>query len=340
MVPTLDPDTLSEIDTALAQAASGMAKAGKARSQADHRHIAARGQILRQRQVIADRRNDADAFIALEREIAPGQEDRLSIAQRLLAAGRAQEALDWIRREQEAGLRIVTRADLIAGFDPRGPDRARKALEIEILDALGRREEAQALRWALFERDLDAPMLRAYLAKLPDFEDEEALLRALDHAEAYGNPHRALAFLVGWPDLPGPPGWSKRSARSGWASTIPCSRRPRRPWSRITRSPRRSCIAACSTASSNPAAAPPMRMAPDTCWNSTVSPTAWPQVPSIRRRAPTGRAAAGPWPQARLLGAAAGLRFFKPYHRATRERARGLPSLRNDGAAIIRLRLA
>lgn len=202
MVPTLDPDTLSEIDAALAQAASGMAKAGKARSQADHRHIAARGQILRQRQVIADRRNDADAFIALEREIAPGQEDRLSIAQRLLAAGRAQEALDWIRREQEAGLRIVTRADLIAGFDPRGPDRARKALEIEILDALGRREEAQALRWALFERDLDAPMLRAYLAKLPDFEDEEALLRALDHAEAYGNPHRALAFLVGWPDLP------------------------------------------------------------------------------------------------------------------------------------------
>ncbi|MCJ2141633.1 DUF6880 family protein [Methylobacterium sp. E-066] len=201
MVSTLAPDALSEIDTALAEAAAGMEMAGTPRSDAAHRRVAARGQILRLRQVIADRRNDTDAFIALECEIAPGREDRRSVAQRLLGAGRAGEALDWIRREQEPGLRIVTRADLIAGFDPRGPERERQALEIEILDALNRGEEAQALRWALFERDLDAPMLRAYLAKLPDFEDEEALQKALDHAESFANPHRALAFLVGWPDL-------------------------------------------------------------------------------------------------------------------------------------------
>ncbi|MCJ2058442.1 hypothetical protein MKL09_18035 [Methylobacterium sp. J-048] len=201
MVPSLDANALTEIDAALAQAASGMAKASGPRTEAAYRRNAARGQILRLRQTIADTRNDADAYIALENAIAPGREDRLSVAQRLLAADRAGEALDWIRRAQEPGLRIVTRADLIAGFDPRGPERERQALEIEILDALGRGDAAQALRWTLFERDLDAPMLRAYLAKLPDFEDEEALLKAMDHAESYANPHRALAFLIGWPDL-------------------------------------------------------------------------------------------------------------------------------------------
>ena len=197
----LDGDTLSEIDAALAEAALGMAKGGEARNETAYRRVAARGQILRLRQVIADRRNDTDAFIAIETEIASGREDRVSIAQRLLAAGRAEEALDWIRRTPEKGLHIVTRADLIAGYDPRGPERERQALEIDILDALGRSDEAQALRWALFARDLDAPMLRAYLAKLPDFEDEEALLKALDHVESFANPHRALAFLVTWPDL-------------------------------------------------------------------------------------------------------------------------------------------
>ncbi|MGU3325459.1 DUF6880 family protein [Methylobacterium mesophilicum] len=201
MTPTLDEDALSEIDAALAEAASGMAKGGEARNEAAYRRIAARGQILRLRQVIADRRNDTDAFIAIETEIASGGEDRVSIARRLLSAGRLEEALDWIRRKREKGPRIVTRADLIAGYDPRGPERERQALEIDILDALGRSDAAQDLRWALFERDLDVPMLRAYLAKLPDFEDEEALLKALDHAEAFANPHRALAFMVTWPDL-------------------------------------------------------------------------------------------------------------------------------------------
>ena len=201
MVPTLQPDALSEIDAVLADAAAGSPKAGDARGEAAYRRKAARGQILRLRQVIAESRGEIDRFIALESEIAPGREDRLSIAQRLLAADRAEEALDWIRRAQDPGLRIVTRADLIAGFDPRGLERERQALEIDILDALGRGDEAQALRWGRFERELDTPMLRAYLAKLPDFEDEDALHKAMDHAESFSEPHRALAFLVGWPNL-------------------------------------------------------------------------------------------------------------------------------------------
>lgn len=201
MVPKLAEDALADIDSRLAQAAAALPKTGNPRSEASFRREAARAQIVRLRQAVADRRRDPDAYIALETAILPGRENRVEIARRLLDAGRAAEALDWIRRMQDPGLRIATRADLIAGFDLRGPERERQALEIEVLEKLGRTEEAQALRWARFERDLDAPMLRTFLAKLPDFDDEEALQRALDHAETFPQPHRALAFLAAWPDL-------------------------------------------------------------------------------------------------------------------------------------------
>lgn len=200
LLPSLSVEDLAEIDGRLADAAR--TTGGEPRTAATARRQAERIQILRLRQAIADRRGDADGFIALEGAILPGRENRTEIARRLLAAGRPAEALDWIRRKQEPGARLVTRADLIAGFDPGGPERERQALEIEILEALNRSDTAQALRWARFERELDAPMLRDFLARLPDFEDEDALVRALDHVEAFPHPHRALAFLANWPDLP------------------------------------------------------------------------------------------------------------------------------------------
>ena len=200
LMPALPEDALADIDTRLAADAATL-KDGDPRKVATYHQQAGCLQILRLRQAIADRRGDPDAFIALESAAIPGRENRVEIARRLLGAGRAAEALDWIRRAQDPGMRVATRADLIAGFDRHGPERERLALEIEILDALGRADAAQALRWARFERELDAPMLRIYLTKLPDFEDEEALQRALDLAEAFQQPHRALGFLVGWPDL-------------------------------------------------------------------------------------------------------------------------------------------
>ncbi|MEL6060021.1 MULTISPECIES: DUF6880 family protein [unclassified Methylobacterium] len=200
IVPALPMDALAEIDTRLG-AAAGSSGIGRKRRSAAFR-LDNKNQILRLRQAIADRRGDPDAFIALESQIAPGAENRTEIARRLLGAGRAPEALDWIRRKQDPDKRrMATREDLIAIFDPRVPERERLVAEIEILDALGRSAEAQALRWGGFEAELDAPMLRGFLAKLPDFEDEEALERALDYAEDFPKPHRALAFLVGWPDL-------------------------------------------------------------------------------------------------------------------------------------------
>ncbi|MCJ2134395.1 hypothetical protein MKK69_10075 [Methylobacterium sp. J-026] len=201
LIPTLAADALAEIDGRLSEAAAAQPGTSHPRNAPAPYRAAVRGQILRLRQAIADRRGDPDAFVALEEAIAPGGENRAEIARRLLGAGRPGEALDWIRRPQDPERRLATRADLIAGFDLRAVERERLMVEIAVLDALGRGDDAQALRWAQFVRELDAPLLRAHLAKLPDFEDEDALLRALDHAAAFPDPHRALAFLVGWPDL-------------------------------------------------------------------------------------------------------------------------------------------
>jgi hypothetical protein len=43
--------------------------------------------------------------------------------------------------------------------------------------------------------------LRAYLKRLPDFDDVDAERRALEYAEHYQSLLQALAFLVSWPAL-------------------------------------------------------------------------------------------------------------------------------------------
>lgn len=72
---------------------------------------------------------------------------------------------------------------------------------MEILEALGRADEAQVFRWACFERSLNPEHLRAYLKRLPDFEDFEAEERAISFALGHRNVHHALGFLVTWPAL-------------------------------------------------------------------------------------------------------------------------------------------
>lgn len=137
---------------------------------------------------IADAQGDVDAFIdqydAKTRKV-PGI--AAEIARRLLAAGRAQEAL-----------RTIDAAEQRQGGWP-GLDW--QAARIDVLEALGRGEDAQAARWSCFERALSAEHLRAWLKRLPDFDDVEAEARALDHAERYDNLSQALAFLMSWPAL-------------------------------------------------------------------------------------------------------------------------------------------
>jgi hypothetical protein len=137
---------------------------------------------------IADAQGDVDAFIAqYDARTRKVPKIAAEIARRLLAAGRAEEA--W---------------QTIEATEPRRsgwPDFEWEDARIDVLEALGRGDEAQAARWSCFERFLSPPHLRAYLKRLPDFDDIDAEERALDHTEGCTSLLQALSFLVSWPAL-------------------------------------------------------------------------------------------------------------------------------------------
>jgi hypothetical protein len=137
---------------------------------------------------IADAQGDADAFIAQYDE-ATRKVPKIAaeIATRLLAGGRADDAWRFLEAAEHRR----------AGW----PEFAWEDARIAVMNALGRGDDAQAARWSCFERALSASHLRAYLKRLPDFDDVEAETRALDHAGRHQGFLEALAFLVSWPAL-------------------------------------------------------------------------------------------------------------------------------------------
>ena len=139
-------------------------------------------------QQIADVLGDVDGYIEqIDTRARRMPAVAATIARRLLDAGRAQEA--WVALDAvEAKLRD-------------GAPMEWEAVRVDVLEALGRADEAQAFRWQRFLATLNVTHLRAYLRKLPDFDDFEAEQRALAHASAFGDVHQALAFLIAWPDL-------------------------------------------------------------------------------------------------------------------------------------------
>ena len=142
---------------------------------------------------IADVQGDADAWIAqYDAEKRKNPKIAAAIARRLLAANRTTEALQAI----DAAERRSGDPDDWLWRDFEWED-----ARIEVLEALGRHADAQQQRWTLFERSLSAEHLRAYLKRLPDFDDLEAEERALDHAQNFKNPLMALSFLVSWTAL-------------------------------------------------------------------------------------------------------------------------------------------
>ncbi len=135
---------------------------------------------------VADAAGDVDAYCAAQQRLGPRVRDDAGMARRLLKGGRS--------------------ADALAVLDAAEPNPAKNAseladLRISVLDALGRSDEAQALRWSEFERGLRAEPLRAYLKRLSDFADAEKEEEALDHVAAHPDVHAALEFLTTWPDL-------------------------------------------------------------------------------------------------------------------------------------------
>lgn len=141
---------------------------------------------------IADALGDVDAFIEqYEAEARKVPKIAAEIAQRLLSAGRAEEA--WQTIEAAEHRRRRTSWDW--------PDFEWEDTRIDVLEALGRADEAQVARRGCFERSLSATHLRAYLKPLPDFDDVEAEARALDLVQRSPNLLQALSFLVSWPAL-------------------------------------------------------------------------------------------------------------------------------------------
>jgi hypothetical protein len=119
---------------------------------------------------IADVQGDVDAFIAqYEEQTRKVPKIAAEIARRLLSAGRLEEAWQAIEaaehRRRESGWNW--------------PEFEWENARIEVLEALGRANEAQAARWSCFERSLSSSHLRAYLKRLPDFDDIEAEKKAL-----------------------------------------------------------------------------------------------------------------------------------------------------------------
>ncbi len=141
---------------------------------------------------IADALGDVDAFIEqYKEETRKVPKIAAEIAQRLLTAGRVDEAWQTIEATEHR------QRDSSRDW----PDFEWEDARIDVLEALGRADEAQAARWGCFERSLSSSHLRAYLKRLPDFDDVEAGEKALDHAQRSRNVLQGLAFLVSWPDL-------------------------------------------------------------------------------------------------------------------------------------------
>ncbi len=139
-------------------------------------------------QDIADAQGDVDGFIAqYDPETRKVPRIAAEIARRLLGAGRAEDALGFIESARTDAARWIPRE----WQDTR----------LEVLDALGRGDEAQAFRRACFERDLSGSHLRAYLKRLPDFDDIEAEERAMTYAMGCQSLPAALRFLLDWPAL-------------------------------------------------------------------------------------------------------------------------------------------
>lgn len=201
VIPHLPPQTLRVWDGDLARLqAQGEAQDAKTK---DAFLFSNTSQYVKMRQVIADTLGDLDGLIALEMRKHPNLQDTLGVAARLLQADRAAEALEWVRREKPGvKLMYMSRADLADGrFAREAMAPARVSLEAAILDRLGDKDAAQALRWSAFEMSLDIDMLREHIAHLPDFEEFDVLDRAFEHVMASKQIYNALEFLLTWPQL-------------------------------------------------------------------------------------------------------------------------------------------
>ena len=160
---------------------------------------------------LAERRGAVPGWITLIRQLADAAGDldtfratysadalktpsvAVELARRCLASSDVEAAGDALREAAPAP-------------DSRGripePDFEWETLWIEYLVRAGRKAEAQAVRWASFERTLSADRARAFVSQLGDFDDVEAETRAFEVAAKVKDFELGLGFLMRWPALP------------------------------------------------------------------------------------------------------------------------------------------
>jgi len=176
IAPALDAMSLTALRTALLTASAGRARPAPALRVA--------------LQTVADVLGDVDGYIAtLSEAEARASVVGAQIARRLLGAGRVKEAM--------AALAVSTPSSRAKEMGADGAADWEEA-QIDVLEADGQADFAQELRWASFERTLNAGRLRAYLKRLADFDDVEAEERALAHAQSFDRFGTALRFFTEW----------------------------------------------------------------------------------------------------------------------------------------------
>lgn len=146
-------------------------------------------------QRLAAHNADIEAYIELEVLKPRERQDSVRVARMLHEAKRHAEALEWVRKP--AATMHLTRRD----NEVPGATQPPRLLEADILDALKRKDDAQAIRWKEFERTLRPEILRTYIAKLDDFAEFEETDKALVIVTGSPDIHTALDFLVKWPRL-------------------------------------------------------------------------------------------------------------------------------------------
>lgn len=185
-----------------------------------------RGQIAFRLRDLADLEGDVDAYIAATEAGGRAENFAGDIAERLIAHGRSGEALAWLDRAPKRQ----------EGEEVRQAD-----LRIAAFDALGRHEEAQALRWEAFRRWLTPQHLRPYLRALPGFDDMEAEDRAMAHVMAHPDRNLALSFLVSWPNLGAADRWCGHIMAKWTGVTMAASALRLRRWPSDIRLPPHCC---------------------------------------------------------------------------------------------------
>ena len=175
--------TRSEVIIAFATAlgASGLDELERmAREQLDHGPAGEHHDLAIALENIADARGDVDGYIAARRLAGSEATAVKEIAERLVAAGRLDEALHWAER---ADVPALERGNIAL-------------LKVDILDRLGRTEDAQAVRWSIFATSLSSDILAEYLGRVPEVDTDEARQMAIAAARGHPDVHRALPLVA------------------------------------------------------------------------------------------------------------------------------------------------